>query len=339
MVDLAKIITAIELRQPVLNKADLGDANSIRIDGVANLADATATKLAFLAQPKYLPELAGSKAGVVLISKKFADKAADYQIDGIILVVNDAYLAYACVSILFAPMTMPSIHPTAQIDERATIGRGVSIGAYAIIGPDVVIADGVSIGSHCIIADGVSIGKDSVIMPQVVIGHGCMLGERVRVHSHASIGSDGFGFAPMMGKQSVEWQRIAQLGRVVIGNDVRIGSNTCIDRGAVEDTIIEDQVIIDNLVQIAHNVRIGAGTAIAAKVGIAGSTKIGKNCIIGGAVGINGHLTITDGVTLTGMTMVISDISESGTYSSGTAAMPSLKWRRAAVKFRQMGEK
>lgn len=338
MIDISNLIHAIERRQPVLNKDGLDVA--IGIDGVASLKLATQRQVAFIAQAKYLDELSHTNAGVVLISQKFADDAqACLSPNTTPIIVKDAYLAYACISTLFAPQTTPAIHPTAVIAPSAQLGEQVSIGAYAVIGERAQVADGVVIGSHCVIGDDVSIGKDSVLEPHVSIAHDCHLGECVRVHSHASIGSEGFGFAPMMGANGVEWQRIAQLGRVMIGNHVRIGSNTCIDRGAVDDTVIGDHVIIDNLVQIAHNVRIGSGTAMAAKVAIAGSTTIGKNCIIGGATGIAGHLSIADGVTITAMTMVISDISESGTYSSGTVAMPQAKWRRAAVRFRQLGEK
>ncbi|VEG13134.1 UDP-3-O-(3-hydroxymyristoyl)glucosamine N-acyltransferase [Moraxella cuniculi] len=336
MTTLDCIINAIEARQAVANKTSL--QTNIKIDGVASLVAAQPNQLAFLAQAKYLGELEHTKAGVVLVSDKFANVLKAPTATQIVL-VKDAYLAYACVSTLFTPAVLATVHPSAVIDSSATLGQAVSVGAYAVIGAGAVIGDGVHIGAGAVIGDGVHIGAGSDIAAMVHIGADCHIGEQVRIHSHASIGSEGFGFAPFAGDGGVRWQRIAQLGRVVIGNRVRIGSNTCIDRGAVDDTIIADDVIIDNLVQIAHNVHIGQGTAIAAKVGIAGSTKIGKNCIIGGAVGINGHLSIADNVTLTGMSMVISDITESGTYSSGTVAMPQANWRRAAVKFRKLGEK
>lgn len=338
-IDIAKIIAAIEVRQPVLNKADLTEALQKHIICVANLLTATQTQLAFLSQSKYLEQLVDTKAGVILISHKFYEQAYEINASTCYIVVPDAYLAYACVSGLFKKPKQQGVHPTATIATSAHIAPNVHIGAYAIIGEHAVICEEVSIGAHCVIGDGVQIGKQSEILPSVVVAHDCVIGERVCIHSHASIGSEGFGFASFGKDQGLKWQSIAQLGRVIIGNDVRIGSHTCIDRGAIDDTIIGDCVIIDNLVQIAHNVQIGSGTAIAAKVGIAGSTVIGKNCIIGGAVGIVGHLKIADSVTLTARTLVISDISESGTYSSGTVAMPSMKWRRAAARFRQMGEK
>jgi UDP-3-O-[3-hydroxymyristoyl] glucosamine N-acyltransferase len=160
------------------------------------------------------------------------------------------------------------------------------------------------------------------------------IADRVRIHANTVIGSEGFGFAPYQGK----WHRIVQLGSVHIGNDVRIGSNCSIDRGALDDTVIEEGVVIDNLVQIAHNVHIGAHTAIAAKCGIAGSTRIGKNCILAGACGVVGHLTITDNVTLTGMSMVTKNISEPGTYSSGTGIFENNHWKRTVVRLRQLAD-
>lgn len=337
MPSLHEMMTAIEKYQSVLNKDDID--GSIKITGVANLSAATKHQVAFLAKAKYLDELNQTNAGVVLLSEQFINEARTINPKCLYVLVKDAYLAYACVSILFTPSCVTGIHRTAIVADSAVIGNQVSIGANAVIGEKVVLADGVVVGAGVIIGERTQIGAGSQIDAATVIHHDCIIGEQTRIHSHANIGSEGFGFAPVATKDGRQWQRIAQLGRVIIGNHVRIGSHTCIDRGAVDDTVISDDVIIDNLVQIAHNVHIGCGTAIAANCGIAGSTKIGKNCLIGGAVGISGHLTITDDVTITSMSMVIANIQKSGSYSSGTVAMPSLKWRRAAARFRQMGEK
>lgn len=338
MMTIAELIKQIEQVQPVLNKAVLDvftmDKKIVR---VADLASADGDAVAFLSSAKYLNDLKRTCAGVILISQEFAEHLPA---QATALIVKNAYLAYASISTLFAYHKQTSdIHPTAIIADSAVIGSGVQIGAYSVIG------SGVQIGTGCVIAQGVMIddhavlGEDCHIDNHVNIAHHSQIGHRVRIHAHASIGSEGFGFAPKPTATGLTWQRIAQLGRVVIGDDVRIGSHTCIDRGAVADTVIGNHVIIDNLVQIAHNVHIGDGTAIAAKVGIAGSTHIGRNCIIGGAAGIVGHLHIADGVTITGMSMVTNHIKEAGSYSSGTPAMPSAKWRRAAVKFRQLGDK
>lgn len=318
MVDLHQLIGAIELCQAVINKSDLANA-TCSVSRVADLAVADGRSLAFLAKANYLPDLANTQAGVVLISEKFASELPTLP-NTVIIVVKDAYLAYASVSGLFAYQTTPQIHPTAIISPTAIIGKNAQIGAYAVIGDGVVVGDDCQIGSH------------------VAIHHHCVLGDGVQIHAHASIGADGFGFAPKVGADGLAWQKIHQLGRVVIGNRVRIGANTCVDRGAVGDTVIGDDVIIDNLVQIAHNVHIGRGTAIASMTGVAGSTHIGANCIIGGGVGIAGHLMIADGVTLTGRTFVAQSIDKAGSYSSGTVAMPTSDWRRATVKFRQMGK-
>lgn len=318
MVGLTELISAIELCQAVINKDELTN-KTVSITHVADLMEANEYALSFLAKEKYLTDLANTRAGVVLVSAKFADKLPNLP-NSVMIFVKDAYLAYASVSGLFAYKNT-GIHPTAVISPTATIGKNPTIHAYAVIGDFAVIGDDCEIGSHA------------------VIHHHCVLGHGVQIHAHASIGAEGFGFAPKVGAEGLAWQKIHQLGKVVIGDRVRIGANTCIDRGAVGDTVIGDDVIIDNLVQIAHNVHIGRGTAIASKTGIAGSAHIGANCVIAGGVGIAGHLSICDGVTLTGMTMVTRSITQAGSYSSGTVAMPSADWRRAVVKFRQSGQK
>lgn len=359
MVTIAQLIDRIEKRQPVLNKVALSaEQLQTAVVGVNPLDKAAADQLSFLANARYKAALATTCAGAVLVEQANSEQVPP---STVALVVGSPYLAYASSSQLFEPQltqeqmatlqsaanvvadaTESQIHPTACIHPTAVIGANVSIAAGVIIGPFCVIESGCSIGagskltSHVSLAPHVTLGPDCHLFPQVTIGHNCQLGERVRVQAQASIGMAGFGFAPTADPATSGWERIAQLGRVIIGNDVRIGSQTCIDRGAVEDTVIGDHVIIDNLVQIAHNVRIGAGTAIAANTGIAGSTTIGKRCIIGGAVGIVGHLEIADDVTLTAMTMVTKSLTESGSYSSGTVAMPTSKWRRAAVRFRQV---
>lgn len=338
MIAVSQLIIAIEQVQPVLNKAALtSSALDKCVVRTANLSVATTEELAFLSNDKYADDLTATLAGVVIIGERFAERVPEHSVA---LVVKDAYLAYASVSALFAYRAVnDGIHPTAIIAPSAILGEGVSVGAYSVIGERVQIGQNTCIGQGVSIEDGVVLGEACHVAHHVSIAHHSQLGDRVCVHAGASIGSEGFGFAPNPTKDGLKWQRIAQLGRVVIGSDVRIGSQTCIDRGAVSDTIIGNHVIIDNLVQIAHNVQIGDGTAIAAKVGIAGSTTIGKNCIIGGASGITGHITIADGVTITAMSMVTNHIKQAGSYSSGTPAMPSSNWRRAAVKFRQSGEK
>ena len=336
MITIEQLITRIEQRQPVLNKDDLSaEQLCLKLEGIGNLTTANSQQLSFLANPHYLPSLATSQAGAVLTTSDHQSKVTQ---DTVALIVAAPYLAYASASQLFARTSLfKGIHPSAVIAENAVIGNQVTVGPFCMIGEGVEIGDRSVLDAHVVIEANSSIGTDCVLKSQVVIGHDCVLGNRVRLHAGVSIGSEGFGFAPTSNPSVTGWERIAQLGRVVIGDDVRIGSQTCIDRGAIDDTVIGNHVIIDNLVQVAHNVRIGDGTAIAAQTGIAGSTTIGKRCIIGGAVGITGHIEIADDVTLSGMTMVTKSITKAGSYSSGTAAMPTANWRRAAVRFRQLG--
>jgi len=336
MITIEQLITRIEQRQPVLNKDDLSaEQLCLKLEGIGNLTTANSQQLSFLANPHYLPSLATSQAGAVLTTPEHQGKVAQ---NTVALIVAAPYLAYASASQLFARTALfKGIHPSAVIAESAVIGNQVTVGPFCMIGEGVQIGDRSVLDAHVVIEANSSIGTDCVLKSQVVIGHDCVLGNRVRLHAGVSIGSEGFGFAPTSNPSVTGWERIAQLGRVVIGDDVRIGSQTCIDRGAIDDTVIGNHVIIDNLVQVAHNVRIGDGTAIAAQTGIAGSTTIGKRCIIGGAVGITGHIEIADDVTLSGMTMVTKSITKAGSYSSGTAAMPTANWRRAAVRFRQLG--
>ena len=336
MITIEQLISQIEQRQPVLNKAELSpEQRRLSLEGIGNLTTANSQQLSFLANPHYLPSLATSQAGAVLTTSEHQGKVAQ---NTVALIVAAPYLAYASASQLFARTALfKGIHPSAVIAESAVIGNQVTVGPFCMIGEGVQIGDRSVLDAHVVIEANSSIGTDCVLKSQVVIGHDCVLGNRVRLHAGVSIGSEGFGFAPTSNPSVTGWERIAQLGRVVIGDDVRIGSQTCIDRGAIDDTVIGNHVIIDNLVQVAHNVRIGDGTAIAAQTGIAGSTTIGKRCIIGGAVGITGHIEIADDVTLSGMTMVTKSITKAGSYSSGTAAMPTANWRRAAVRFRQLG--
>ena len=340
MITIEQLIIQIEKRQPVINKESLSSKrHRLELLGVGSLSEATVRQISILANPQYLTALTTSQAGVILVTESYADKVSS---QSVAIIVANPYLAYASVSQLFAddgPLKNSSIHPSAVIADNAVIGEYVRIGPFCVIGEHVRIGAYSCLDSHIVIESNSSLGSHCVVKSHVTIGHDCSLGNDVRLHAGVSIGAEGFGFAPTEDRSVSGWERIAQLGRVIIGNNVRIGSQTCVDRGAIDDTVIGNHVIIDNLVQIAHNVRIGDGTAIAAQTGIAGSTTIGKRCIIGGAVGITGHIEITDDVTLSAMTMVTKSITTSGPYSSGTAAMPTADWRRAAVRFRQLGRK
>lgn len=250
------------------------------------------------------------------------------------LVVKNPELAFAKALSFFEkrPVIEAGIHPSVVMGKNCHIDSSASIAAGCVIGEEVRIGSHAIISANTVIGDRVEIGTDFYCYSQVSLYHDIVIGDRVILHSGAVIGADGFGLANDRGR----WIKIPQIGRVVLGNDVEVGANTTIDRGALEDTIIEDGVKIDNLVQIAHNVRIGANTVIAGCSGVAGSTDVGRHCMIGGGVCINDHITIADGVIITGMAMVLHSIDVPGIYSSGTGLQTNREWRKSAVRFQQL---
>lgn len=307
-----------------------GDEHVV-INGLSTLQDAQANQISFLANPQYRKQLAETQAGAVLLTEK---DAKSYR--GNCLIVADPYLAFARISHLFdpKPKAQPGIHPSAHIDDSAQIDATACIGPGVVIEADVQISANVVIGAHCFIGARSRIGADSWLAPRVTLYHDVKAGARLVIQSGAVIGAEGFGFA----KHEGAWQKIAQIGGVTLGDDVEIGANTCIDRGAVKDTVLGNGVKIDNQIQIAHNVEVGEHTAMAACVGISGSTKIGKHCMLAGGVGLVGHIELCDNVFVTGMTMVTHSITEPGAYSSGTAMQPTAEWKKNAVRFRQLDE-
>lgn len=301
------------------------------ITGLATLQEAGPAQLSFLANPQYRKYLAGSQAAALLL------KAADAEgFSGNTLVVPDPYAAYARISHLFdpKPKAAAGIHPTAVIAADAVVDPAASIGAFAVIESGVRIAAGTTVGAYCFIGARSVIDEGGWLAPRVTLYHDVRVGKRVVIQSGAVLGGEGFGFANEKGI----WQKIAQIGGVLIGDDVEIGVNTAIDRGALADTIIGNGVKLDNQIQIAHNVQVGDHTAMAACVGISGSTKIGKHCMLAGGVGLVGHIDICDNVFITGMTMVTHSITEPGAYSSGTAMQPAAEWRKSAARLRQLDD-
>lgn len=309
--------------------AELRGDPDVMVSGLATLQAAGSGQLSFLANPAYAKHLAGTQAAAVILSPAAAENCPTN-----VLLLENPYLGYAQLSHWFdpTPVAPQGVHPSAVVDPAATVATSASIGPNAVIEAGVVIGEQVVIGAGSVIGARTSIGSGSIIRSRVTLAHDVVVGRRCHILSGAVIGSDGFGFANEKG----QWHRIAQLGRVVLGDDVEVGANTTIDRGALDDTVIGNGVKLDNLIQIAHNVRIGDHCAMAAMVGIAGSTKIGSHCVFGGASGVAGHLEIANQVHLTGMTLVTGDIRESGVYSSGTSADTNRQWRKNAVRFRQL---
>lgn len=307
-----------------------GDAD-LPIQGLATLQEAGPAQLSFLANPQYRKYLPESRAGAVLLTAADADGFA-----GTALVVANPYLAYASLSHLFdrKPKAAAGIHPTAIVAADAEVDPSASVGAYAVIESGARIGAGVSIGAHCVIGARSVIGEGGWLGPRVTLYHDVTIGARVSIQSGAVIGGEGFGFANEKGV----WQKIAQIGGVTIGDDVEIGANTTIDRGALSDTLIGNGVKLDNQIMIAHNVQIGDHTAMAACVGISGSAKIGRHCMLAGGVGLVGHIEICDNVFVTGMTMVTRSITEPGSYSSGTAMQPAAEWKKSAARIRQLDD-
>jgi UDP-3-O-[3-hydroxymyristoyl] glucosamine N-acyltransferase len=301
----------------------------IPIRAVNSLSAAAEGEISFLSQPRNKPELRNTRASAVILREK--DKP-DCPVA--VLIVDNPHAAFARVATLLhpAPRQPAGIHPSAVIDSDCEIADDVAIGPHVSIGREVKIGSGSQIGAGCVIEDGVIIGRNTILHPNVSIMYDCRLGDNVILHSGVVIGSDGFGQA----RDDDRWLKVPQIGRVILGDDVEIGANSVVDRGAIEDTIIEEGVKLDNLIQIAHNVRLGAHTVMAANCAVAGSTRIGKNCMIGGQVGISGHLTIADNVTLTGGTTVLQSIKEAGVYSSGTPHESNRQWHKNFLRFREL---
>ena len=284
---------------------------STRVSGVATLAHAGPAQLAFLANPRYRPQLAGSAAGVVVLRADDVPSAP-----GTALVAKDPYVAFARISALFErlPAHAPGIHPSAVVDPSATVSADAHVGPF------------VSIGEDCSLDAGCELQARVTLVARV------RLGKRVRILPGAVLGAAGFGLAMDAGA----WVNVPQLGGVVVGDDCEIGANSCIDRGALDDTVLEEDVRIDNLVQIGHNVRIGAHTAMAGCSAAAGSAKIGRYCLIGGGAGVLGHLEVADKVLVTAMSLVTHSIREPGEYSSGTPLTDNRTWRKNAARFKQL---
>lgn len=304
----------------------------VAISRIAPIDKADACAITFLSNPKLRPLLQSTAAAALIV------KAADAEgVDLPCIVTADPYLYFARVTSLLHPLpkAVPGIHPSAVVAEGAVIDPTAEVGAHVVIEAGAKVGARTLIKAGCVIGADAQIGEDCLLYPRVTIYHETVIGNRVAIHSGAVIGSDGFGNAWARD----HWEKIPQIGRAVIGDDVEIGANTTIDRGALGDTVIASGARLDNMIQIGHNVEIGRFTAIAACSGIAGSTKIGAGCLIGGGVGMSGHLKIADRVTILGGSNVPSDIEEPGVYGgSVTPIMPQGVWRRNAIHYRNLDQ-
>lgn len=307
-----------------------GDPN-VAIDGVATLERAGSRDISYVAGRKYYPALAATHAGAVILAEHDAERFS-----GNALIVDNPRLCFARVASRLNPgiPVEPGVHGTALIDGSAIIADSAWIGPYAVVEADAVIERNVFIGPGCYVGARAAIGADSRLAAHVVVSSECSMGKNCIIHPGVIVGADGFGFV----QEGVEWVKVLQLGRVRIGDNVEIGANTTIDRGALDDTVIENGVKLDNLIQVAHNVHIGEHTVMAAGAKIAGSTRIGKRCMVGGQVGIAEHLEVADDVRITAQSLVSASITESGAYSSSLKAEPVSQWRRNAVRLRQLDD-
>lgn len=314
---------------------ELHGDGEIRITHISTLAAAKSGSISFFTHDKYRDELLMTQASGVLIAAQHLECWQQNQSVAAI-VLDNPYLGYAKLAQLLdtTPQQSSGIHPTAVIDETASVADTAAIGAHVVIGAAAQIADEVAIGANCVIGERVSIGRGSRLWSNVTIYHDVHLGEDCLLQAGCVIGSDGFGYAQDGGS----WVKIPQLGGVRIGDRVEIGANTCIDRGAINHTIVGDGVIIDNLCQIAHNVIIGENSAMAGQSGIAGSSVIGEACTLAGQSGVSGHIQLADGVTVAANTVITNDIKQSGMYSACIAGVAANDWRRTHARLRQLDQ-
>jgi UDP-3-O-[3-hydroxymyristoyl] glucosamine N-acyltransferase len=308
----------------------VGDTG-VLIEQVGSLENAGRRDIAFFASARYKARLAETRAAAVILDSRAEALTALPRI-----VSDNPYAYFARVSQLLNPVGVPApgVHPAAQIDAQARVAPSARVEAGAVIGAAAEIGERAWIGAGCYVGDRAVVGADSRLHPSVVVYGGCRLGARAIVHSGAVIGADGFGMAPEAGR----WLKVPQIGGVRVGDDVEIGANTTIDRGAIDDTVIEDGVKLDNQIQIGHNCRIGAHTAMAGRVGVAGSADIGQRCTVGGAAVILGHLRICDDVHVSAATVVTRSIRRPGTYTGVFPFDDNASWVRNAALIRHLAE-
>ncbi len=308
----------------------MGDGET-RVQQIGTLEHATTGQISFLANAKYRKQLEASQASAVILSKADAEATQLPRI-----VCDNPYSYFARLSAFLNPLReyAPGIHPSAVVGKGAQVSPQAHIGPMVTIGEGVIIGAGTVVMSGCSIGDGTTLGENTRLYPRVTVYQECIIGSHVIVHSGAVIGADGFGMAWDNGR----WLKIPQIGRVIIGDHVEIGANTTIDRGALDDTVIEEDVKLDNQIQVAHNVRIGAHTVIAGCVGIAGSATIGKYCRIGGSAGILGHLQIADNVEIGSFTLVGKSVTEAGSYAGVYPFSKNEEWRNNAVHLRHLSD-
>lgn len=331
---LGDIVAALAAGERPAPAAELLGDPALRITRIGPLGAATASTVAFLANPLYRSQLATSAAGCVIVAPALADDALAGR--SAVIRTAEPYLYFARLTQWWArhtrvPVTA-GVHPSAVIDGSASVAATASIGPLAVIEAGAVIGERVVVGAHGFVGAGARLGDDTRLAARVVIGSGCTVGARVLLHSGVVIGADGFGFAPDQGR----WEKIEQLGAVRIGDDVEIGANSCVDRGALDDTVIEEGVKLDNLVQIAHNVRVGAHAAMAGCVGVAGSTTIGAHCTLGGGAIVLGHLTLADHVHVSAATVISRSIRQPGHYSGVFPFDDNAAWEKNAATLRHL---
>jgi UDP-3-O-[3-hydroxymyristoyl] glucosamine N-acyltransferase len=309
-------------------------ADHIEIRRLAPIAVAGPSELSFVSHARFAGELAKTAAAAVIIPPSLEDAAAQRQMACV--VTDDPYLYFARLTQWWRRehehRSAPCVHPTASVDPTATLEDGVDVGPFAVVGAQAVLGKGARLGAHSVVGAQGRVGEGSWLHPRVVLGDRCTIGARCVIHSGAVIGADGFGFAPHQGA----WVKIEQLGAVRIGDDVEIGANTCVDRGALDDTVIENGVKLDNLIQIGHNVRIGAHTAMAGCVGVAGSAVIGAHCTVGGGAVVLGHLTLADGVHVSAASVVTRSIQRPGHYTGMFPIDDNATWEKNAASLKQL---
>jgi len=306
----------------------IGDPDA-EIRRIATLESARSGDLCFLSHARYRAQLRGTRASAVILAREERDATALPRI-----LCDDPYVYYARAAQLFGAESRPvaGIHPRAVVEAGAEIPASATVGPGCHIGRGARLGERTVIDANCTIGEDAEIGEDSHLGPSVTVYPRCLIGKRALIHAGVVIGADGFGMASDAGR----WIKIPQTGRALIGDDVEIGANTTIDRGALDDTVIEDGVKLDNQIQIGHNVRIGAHTAMAGCAAVAGSTRIGAHCAIGGAARIIGHLTIADHVTISAAAVVTKSITRAGTYAGALPSAPSREWAKTVAHLRSL---